>query len=113
MNKAYQVWTQDSMAAYLSNASPEAIERAIVRIYQRQTSDEQASQATKHTNNMGFSAFDAGTGSYMAKWILSGKHLSGKWVEKGRKLAVKYRGQLVQIANAKVIVKSLEMKAAA
>jgi hypothetical protein len=94
------MWTKASVAALL-DANPLAVERAIVAIYNRQTADEQAAHVTKHNNNVGFSAFDAETGTYLAKWILSGKHLSGKYAERGHKLAKRYVRQLVEIANAK------------
>jgi hypothetical protein len=35
----------------------------------------------------------------MARWINSGKHLDGKFLDKARKMAVKYRKQLVEVAN--------------
>ena len=77
------------------------VERAIVVLYQRQTADEQATQSTKVHNGRGFTACDARRGSYMAKWILSGKSLNGEWLEKARKMAKKYIRQLLEEAVKK------------
>lgn len=81
--------------------SDTAVERAIVAIFHRQTQDEQSSHCTKHSNGIGFSGVDASLGTYLAKWILSGKHLSGRFLVKGRGMAQKYRGQLLDIAKEK------------
>lgn len=77
------------------------VERAIVVLYQRQTSDEQATQSTKVHNGRGFASCDARRGSYMAKWILSGKSLNGEWLEKARKMVKKYIRQLLEEAQMK------------
>lgn len=75
------------------------VERAIVAIYRRQTESERASAQTKHQNGVGFSAFHAMPGTYYARWVLGGKSLSGKHLEKARKIALRYVGQLSAIAN--------------
>lgn len=92
-----QVWTEQKIVALL-NTSVRAVERGLVAIYRLQTEDEKSSETTKHTNGVGFSGADANTGSYLAKWVMSGKHLSGEFVGKGRKIALKYRKQLLAIA---------------
>lgn len=76
-----------------------AVERGILAIYKRQTNDEKITHNTRHHNNVGFSAADARTGTYLANWLLSGKHLNGKFLDKGRSIAIKYRKQLTEIAN--------------
>jgi hypothetical protein len=73
----------------------------LLAIYNRQTSDEQESKTTKYSNNIGFSASDAPLGSYCAKWILKGNHLSGKYLDLARNMAIKYRVQLLKIARNK------------
>lgn len=86
-----------------------AVTVAIVRIYQRQTADERCDGSTRHTNGVGFSASDARLGTYMAKWALGPRNttgnpvrmFTGKWLEKGRKMALKYRKQLLEIASQK------------
>jgi len=74
------------------------VERAIVAIYQRQTLDEQSSEETKHSNGVGFSGAHARLGTYYAKWILQGRHLTGNHLVKARAMALHYVGQLEQIA---------------
>jgi len=76
-----------------------AVERALLAIYNRQTDVERQSSRTVVHNGVGFSAFDASLGSYLASWISKGKPLTGPFLEKGRRLATKYVGQLVSIAN--------------
>ena len=90
-------WTPDEIRA-LIDRSQEAVERALVAIYRRQTQDEQESYETKHHNRVGFAACHAGLGTYYAKWILSGKHLTGPHVERARRMVRHYAGQLHQIA---------------
>jgi hypothetical protein len=80
-----------------------AVERAILAIYERQTLDEKACSDTKHRNGIGFTGADARLGTYYAKWILSGKHLSGRHLENARQMSRKYIRQLVDIATSKLI----------
>lgn len=77
------------------------LERAIVAIYERQTAAEQAAGQTREHNGIGFNGVDAPFLTYLAEWILSGKHLSGKFLIKARKRMVKYSGQLQRIAMEK------------
>ena len=90
-------WTPEEIRALLDR-SLEAVERAVVAIYRRQTEDEKEAYETKHHNRVGFAACHAGLGTYYAKWILSGKHLSGSHVERARRMVRHYAGQLHQIA---------------
>jgi hypothetical protein len=78
-----------------------AVERAMVVIFNRQTSDEQSAGHTSHHNGKGFSAFDAGSGSYYAKWVLSGRSLTGKHLVNARKMSLRYVRQLVEEAELK------------
>jgi hypothetical protein len=80
-----------------------AVEKAIVAIYNRQTVDEKSIQGTTHNNKVGFSSADARKGSYYAKWVLSGKNLTGKHLDKAREIANKYVRQLCEIATQKMI----------
>ena len=79
----------------------EWIERSILAIYARQTSAEQHQRETRLDNGVGFSAFDAQLGSYLAEYLRSGRHLSGQWVAKGRSLAARYAQQLAEAAEAR------------
>ena len=93
-------WTTEAITELL-RSNNRAVERAIVAIFNRQTNDEKSIEATRHSNSVGFSASDARRGTYYAKWILSGKHLSGPHLDKARGIAIKYRGQLADIAASK------------
>lgn len=78
-----------------------AVERAILAIYARQTASEQSSECTRESNGMGFNAFDAKSGTYYARWIQSGRRLSGVYLQKARRMAIRYIGQLVEIAQTR------------
>jgi hypothetical protein len=92
-------WTPDAVAALLDR-NDLAVERAVVAIFNRQTSDEQESESTKHDNGRGISAFHAGLGSYYARWIQSGRHLTGPHLERARKMMHRYVGQLAEVAQS-------------
>ncbi len=81
-------------------SSDEAVETAILALYTRQTEDEQSYSTTRHSNGRGFTAFDAKTGSYFARWILSGRHLDGRFLAKARAMTMKYAKQLAEVAEA-------------
>lgn len=98
MNNSKRIWTEVEIVA-LINSNDRAVEKAMVAIYNRQTVDEKVEKTTKHNNTVGFSAPDAGKGTYYAKWVLSGYKLTGKHLAKARELAVKYRRQLTKEAN--------------
>jgi len=91
-------WNKDTIRELLAK-NDTAVERAILAIFKRQTEDEQATSDTRHTNGRGFSQAHAKRGSHLAKWILSGRHLSGKFQEQGRKIAMRYARQLAEIAQ--------------
>lgn len=92
------VWTKESIQ-HLLRTSERAVERAVVQIYRRQTSTEQASGLTTQHNNIGFNAFDAPYLSYIAEWLLSGRSLNVKHLAKTRNKIVRYHRQLLELAN--------------
>lgn len=92
-----KTWTKEQIAELLKQ--PRAVERGIVAIFNKQTEDEKTADETKHHNKRGFTGSDARRGSYYAKWILSGRHLTGGHEVKARKMLTKYIGQLTKIAN--------------
>lgn len=87
---------------WLLTMNDRAVERAIVAIYNRQTADEQTVGDTKHSNGVGFNGADARLGTYYAKWILSGRNLTGNHLVKARLMSHKYVRQLVEIATEKM-----------
>ena len=75
------------------------LERAILAVYARQTTDEQNMEETRWANGRGFTGPDANMMSYWAKWIQSGKHLSGTHLTRAFKRIGKYAGQLKKVVN--------------
>lgn len=92
--------TEHSITELLRNNN-RAVERGILRIFQNQTSDEQESKSTRWVNGKGFNSSDARLGTYYAGWVGGGKSLSGKHLERARRMAIKYRKQLLEVANAR------------
>jgi hypothetical protein len=78
------------------------LERAILAIFKKQTSDEQTAEQSKYQNLRGFNGPDAKRMTYYACWIKSGRHLSGYHLELARKRMKKYCGQLEKIANGEI-----------
>lgn len=97
-------WTKAKIADLL-RSNDRAVERAMIVLYDRQTTDEKQVSDTRHTNQRGFSCFHAKTGSYYGRWCKSGKRLTGQYLEKARKIALRYTQQLADEANAKTIAK--------
>lgn len=94
-------WNEERMIGFINSGSF-AVGRCLIKLYERQTRDEQSSDATRWDNQVGFSAADARKGSYYARWVLSGRQLNGIHLERARKMAIKYRRQLVEIANERI-----------
>ena len=78
------------------------LSRGIIAIYEKQTKDEQLSQITNKTNNVGFSSCDAYILSSFAEQLKRGQNLSAKQVEIATKKMKKYSGQLAKIANKEI-----------
>ena len=113
----------ESIVALL-NSNDAAVGRAMVVLLSRQTAGETAMGATVESNGRGFTAFNASTGTYIAKWVLgvssnasqrevevamvrflassgTGRAITGRFLEKARKIAITHRGQLLEVAQAK------------
>ncbi len=94
-----------------------AIERALIRLYERQTATEQSAGMTVEHNGQGFSSCDAEIFSSFASQILAnkygnpnGKRLSPKQLaycrkqsKSGKMKIARYARQLAEIANAVAI----------
>lgn len=98
----------------LLTTSNAAVEKALIVLYERQTSDEQATGTTRNVNGRGFSAFDAEILSSFACQVEKkigqgrklGQCLSEKQMELARKKVTRYAKQLAEVANAKCNVES-------
>ena len=86
-------WIPSTIKALLVTSN-KAVERAIVALYRRQTSSEQVRRTTTKSNSVGFSAAHASKGTYYARWILSGRCLTGYHLANARKIAMHYTSQL-------------------
>lgn len=100
MRNDNKTWLRSEIESLLT-INNRAVEKGIVAIFERQTEDEKASETTNHHNNIGFCGWAAKNGTYYAKWVLSGRTLSGKHLDKARKIALHHAGQLTNIANKK------------
>ena len=70
------------------------MQRAIVRLHERQTADEQASGMTKDDNGIGFSGIDAKILSSFAQQIERGRTLSPKQLAIAFKKVPRYSRQI-------------------
>lgn len=72
------------------------VERAMLTLLARQTSQERASEATLEHNGRGFSSYAARPGTYYANWVKSGKNLTGKHLATARRIAIRHARQIVE-----------------
>jgi hypothetical protein len=118
-------YTRPQIDAILTK-SDRAVERAIIRLFELQTQNEQRVAHTTHQNDEGFCACDAKAGTRFARWILGmndrnqskfpakplthprasrifGRYCKGgeRPIDRARRIALKHSKQLVNIANAK------------
>jgi hypothetical protein len=93
--------TKESIRELLSR-NDRAVERAVVAIFNFQTRDEQATEDTRHHNNVGFTSWAARKGTYYAKWVQKGRRLTGHHLANARKIANHHAGQLAKIANGEL-----------
>lgn len=80
------------------------IEKAILRIYEYQTKDEQSSKDTRYYNLVGFRACDARILSSFAQFLLKGFHLSEKQMAIAKKKMPVYARQLVKQSIEKGLI---------
>jgi len=74
-----------------STATPHCIEKQILYLYGYQTSDEQMSGNTSHSNGEGFSMVDAPFMTSLAQQIIAGRNLSDKQIGYADRILTKYR----------------------
>lgn len=101
----------------LLNKNPKAIARALVVLNERQTTDEQISEATINQNGRGFTLADARMGTSMANYYTKFGRLSEKQLDYWKKPNVngiprinKYAGQLLLIATEKANLAMAQME---
>lgn len=95
-----KIWTKE-MVQELLERNDEALARAVIQIYQRQTTTEQSSQQTKDHNGIGFTAFDA---PFLSAIAVSLPRYQNKFTkrqkDKVRPMMKKYWKQLLQIIES-------------
>lgn len=96
-----KTWTRDEIDGLL-RTNPKAVERAMLRLYELQTQDERQAGETKHHNNVGFAGNASKRGSYYARWVGSGRSLTGHHLESALRIALRHSRQLVEIANGRL-----------
>lgn len=87
------------------------VEGAILKLYEFQTQEEQQAKGTFNPNGKGFNAMDARTLSYYATFLKTGRHLSGKHLDKAFKMVPKYAGQILNSINMKAEQPTITEKA--
>jgi hypothetical protein len=96
-------WTEQDIIDLLNQEGDKgaaAVTRAVIAIYNRQTEDEKIVGDTRIHNNIGFNGADAKYLSFCASYAINTKKsLNGKHLDKAKSKIIKYRKQLLQIAN--------------
>ena len=77
------------------SSNPAWAQRAIVKLWQRQTADEQTAQSTGYDNGIGFNGTDAFILSSFAEQINKGRTLSPKQLVIAFKKLPKYSKQII------------------
>ena len=87
-----------TVTEYVKNhlsTNPAWVQRAIVKLWQRQTADEQAAQVTGHNNGVGFNGTDAFILSSFAEQINKGRILRTKQLAIAFRKLPKYSKQII------------------
>jgi hypothetical protein len=77
------------------STNPAWVTRALIRLYECQTADEQTALVTNHKNGMGFNGTDANILSSFAMQVLKGRTLSVKQLAIAFKKLPKYAVQVI------------------
>ncbi len=93
-------WTKTSIQSLILS-NPAALNRAIIKIYERQTAEEQSADQTIEHNGIGFNGVDAEIMSSFAKQLMSRGFLSPKQDAIARRKMPKYWKQILQLIEEK------------
>ena len=96
-----KTWTKDEMKDILTRYDDQLC-KAVVKIWEYQTADEQRVGETKEHNGVGFNGLDANILSSFAEFYKRTGFLTPKQIVIARKKMMKYAGQLCRIANGEV-----------
>ncbi len=78
------------------NNNENAVYKALIILYKRQTANEQAAEDTEERNNVGFSGVDANFLTSLSKQYLNKRKLSTEQIRCARKRLVHYTRQLME-----------------
>ena len=92
-------WTEDEIVS-LINTNNQMVCISLVQMYNQQTDDEKLYKETSHDNGIGFSACDSRILSSFAEFYLKNGYLSSKQISIARPKLVRYRKQILRLANA-------------
>jgi len=91
-----QIWTRSALIELMSR-NEEALIRAMLRIYDKQTEDEKDYEDTKEWNSVGFSGVHGNIMTKFSKFYQERKYLTLKQKEVIKKIMPKYAGQLLRL----------------
>lgn len=104
----YTVFTiNKAIVNYVKNqlsSNPSWAQRAIVKLWQRQTADQQNAKITGHNNGVGFNGTDAFILSSFAEQIIKGRTLSVKQLAVAFRKLPKYSKQIINEISADKII---------
>jgi hypothetical protein len=98
-----RIWTVEEIKSLLETRN-DFVERSLVKLYEKQTFDEQVNGETRHNNNVGFNGADSKILSSFCVWLLNGhnRHLSVKQMYIAKRRIMKYSKQITKIANGDI-----------
>jgi hypothetical protein len=99
-NTQTRKWTREEIATLLT-CNPGFRQRALLKLYSKQTQDEQTQAVVNKSNNVGFRSCDAKFLTSLAKFCIRTNSLSNKQDAALLKKLPRYVGQLCDIANGK------------
>ena len=98
MNTTKRIWTEVEIKE-LVQSNDTVLYRALLKLYECQTLDEQRSSQTKVVNGKGFNSVDAKFLSSVAEGLKRYGRLTDKQKAVTRKKLIKYTKQLTNLAN--------------
>lgn len=94
-----RTWTADEIRN-LVQTNDTVLYRALKKLYQQQTDDEQLDGQTSHHNGAGFNSIDSKFLSSVSEFLIKRGYLTPNQKAATRKLLGKYTNQLTRLANA-------------
>lgn len=96
-----KIWSEHEIVN-LINTNNTMVGRTLVKLYNRQTQDEQRDKETKYTNKRGFNHGDAKLLTSLAQYFIQYGNLTEKQLEVARVRLFKYRKQITRMANGEI-----------